>query len=123
MGTTEAVGATPTEGSRRRWSARRGSALALQALVLLVPCAASLLVATILSRLITPPSGLALVGWFVLILGAATVTLLLVDRLARRFLPLVALLKLTLVFPDRAPSRLSVALRAGSLRRLRTWAE
>jgi putative nucleotidyltransferase with HDIG domain len=35
---------------------------------------------------------------------------------ARRFLPLAALLELSLTFPDRTPSRVGVALRAGNLR-------
>jgi putative nucleotidyltransferase with HDIG domain len=38
--------------------------------------------------------------------------------LARRALPLAALLKLSLVFPDRVPSRFSVALRSGTTKQL-----
>src|SRR5438552_9167243 len=41
-----------------------------------------------------------------------------VDRVARHLLPLSLLLELALVFPDHAPSRLKVALRAGSPKRL-----
>ena len=41
-----------------------------------------------------------------------------VNRVARRALPLAALLKMTLVFPDHAPSRLAVARKAGSTRSL-----
>lgn len=40
------------------------------------------------------------------------------ERLFRRLLPLAALLKLTMLFPDRAPSRVGVAMRAGSTRDL-----
>ena len=47
---------------------------------------------------------------------AAVVTV--VERVGRRLLPLAALLQLSLLFPDRAPSRFAVALRAGSTRRL-----
>jgi 3-hydroxyisobutyrate dehydrogenase-like beta-hydroxyacid dehydrogenase len=39
-------------------------------------------------------------------------------QLARRLAPLAALLELSLLFPDRAPSRFALALRAGSTRQL-----
>src|SRR5438552_279827 len=39
-------------------------------------------------------------------------------RRARRLLPLAALRRLSMVFPDRAPSRFGVALRAGTVRHL-----
>jgi putative nucleotidyltransferase with HDIG domain len=61
-------------------------------------------------------------AWWAAVLGTSTVVLLAVDRLARRALPLAALLRLTLVFPDRAPSRVSVAMRSRNLRSLRAWA-
>lgn len=50
--------------------------------------------------------------------GSAVIATVLVDRLLRRVLPLVVLLRLSLDFPDRAPSRMKVALRAGTLRHL-----
>lgn len=49
-------------------------------------------------------------------------TFVIVEWLARRLLPLAVLLRLSLVFPDRAPSRFAVALRSTSVRRLREWA-
>lgn len=56
--------------------------------------------------------------WWVALLAVSTVVLLCTDRLARRMLPLAALLKLSLVFPDRVPSRFSVALRSGTTKQL-----
>jgi putative nucleotidyltransferase with HDIG domain len=44
--------------------------------------------------------------------------LVIATRAARRLLPLAALLRLSLVFPDRAPRRFSTALRAGTARQL-----
>lgn len=41
-----------------------------------------------------------------------------VDRFARKLLPLAALMQLSLVFPDHAPSRFKSALKSGSSRRL-----
>lgn len=45
--------------------------------------------------------------------------MILVDRALRRLLPLAVLLKLTLVFPDRAPSRFRVARRSENIHELR----
>lgn len=52
------------------------------------------------------------------ILVLSLVVLAVADRLARRFLPLAALLQLSLVFPDQTPSRFRLALKGGSGRRL-----
>ena len=53
-----------------------------------------------------------------LALDAATLVLVGVERVARRLLPLAALLKLSLVFPDQTPSRFKTAMRAGSTKNL-----
>ena len=47
------------------------------------------------------------------IAAVSTVILYGADRLTRRMLPLAALLSLTLVFPDEAPSRFKIAMRSG----------
>jgi hypothetical protein len=60
--------------------------------------------------------GLFLWGIQAAVIGMAVS--LLVDRATRRLLPLAALFSMSLVFPDEAPSRFSVALRSGSARRL-----
>ena len=46
------------------------------------------------------------------LLVVSTLTLVVVDRLGRRLLPVVTLLDLSMLFPDRAPSRLAVAREA-----------
>jgi putative nucleotidyltransferase with HDIG domain len=51
-------------------------------------------------------------------LATSTAVLVLTERIAKRLLPLAALLKLSLVFPDHVPSRFSVALRTGTTRQL-----
>ena len=59
--------------------------------------------------------------WFAWALGVLACALLVavgVERAARRLLPLVTLLKLSMLFPDQAPTRFSVARTAGSVRRL-----
>jgi putative nucleotidyltransferase with HDIG domain len=92
-------------------------------LVLLVPVAASAVAGVAVSRLLPRPSGAGELAWWGAVLGASIAVLVAVDVVARRFLPLAALLRLTLVFPDRAPSRLSVALRTRNLRSVRAWAK
>ena len=69
-----------------------------------------LLVASVLPR----PSGpfLVRVGWSVVVMSASTLTLVLAGRVARRLLPLSLLLRVGVAFPDAAPRRFGVALRA-----------
>ena len=86
---------------------------------LVIPILAAVVAATIASRLLPgADGGLGTALWWLAVMTASTVALVLVDSQARRLLPLATLLKLTLVFPDRAPSRLRVALRAGTVRNL-----
>jgi hypothetical protein len=56
--------------------------------------------------------------WWIMIALLAIIVMSLTDRVARRFLPLAALLKLSLVFPDEAPSRFKQALRQGTTNQL-----
>ena len=54
-------------------------------------------------------------------IGALTISiamLFLVDRHARRLAPLGTLFRLSLAFPDQAPSRFRVAMRSGSVKKL-----
>lgn len=84
-----------------------------------IPIAAAVLTSAFLSRRLHEPDGWeAMVGQWLLLLGASTLVLLLVDRGAKRLLPLAALLKLSMLFPDAAPKRLQVARRSGSVRNL-----
>ena len=53
-------------------------------------------------------------GWWAAIIAGSTGVLFVVDKLARRLLPLAALLQMTMVFPDRSPSRFRTAMRSGS---------
>jgi HD-GYP domain-containing protein (c-di-GMP phosphodiesterase class II) len=81
----------------------------------LLPMVASIASTAVLVRAVPRPAGItAAVVWWVLVLVVASLVLLAVDRVARRILPLAAMLQLSLAFPDQTPSRLRVALRAGS---------
>ena len=94
-------------------------ATGIRLLAFTTPIVAALAWSAALSRLIAPPRGLPfLIVWWVSILATSTAVLIATDRIARRMLPLAALLKLSLVFPDHVPSRFSVALRTGTTRQL-----
>jgi putative nucleotidyltransferase with HDIG domain len=102
-----------------RWPARPVWSTLLRVVVLVVPVAAGVGAAIILSHVLPRPSGVLWMAfwWVALFVTSATVASL-TDRLARRLIPLAVLLGLTMIFPDRAPSRFAVARRVGSIKNL-----
>lgn len=92
-----------------RWAARPVLGAGLRLLALLGPVAVGLVVALLVARLLPPPDGVARLSWWALVLGTSGASVFATDRLARRLLPLALLLELSLIFPDRAPSRLRAA--------------
>ena len=117
-----AATATPEALGVARWRARPLWAGALRLAVVAVPVATGIAVAAVLSRTLEHPRPGTSPWWFC-VLAAATAASTLVAVGARRLLPLAALLKLSLAFPDHVPSRFRVALRAGSLGRLQRQVE
>lgn len=105
--------------NERKWEGRPVVAGILRVLITLAPIVISIVLVTVVSRVITRPEGwLKTIGWWVVLSMFATVALLGFDRLFRRLMPIVAMYKLTLIFPDRAPSRFRAALRHGTVRQL-----
>lgn len=117
----------PTKGASeptRTWRASPWLSWSLRGLAFLVPLLAAYLAIRAVGPSLVRPSGP--VGAAVWIVQAAAVGALVshgVGRLTRRLLPLAALLQLTLVFPDQAPSRFGVALRSGTVKQMRARAE
>jgi putative nucleotidyltransferase with HDIG domain len=112
------------ELSQRTWSGHPVLSRLVRFVALAVPIGAAITTGSLVSRVWHPPIGFgAVVAWWSVVAAASTVVMVLVDRLARRLLPLAMLLKLSLVFPDRAPSRFAVAVRAGTVRSLDRLAE
>jgi HD-GYP domain-containing protein (c-di-GMP phosphodiesterase class II) len=116
------------DGGRQRDEGRWQGRPLLSGLVLVaahgIPIAAAVATSAILSRRFHEPSSwMAAVGQWSLLLAASTVVLLIVDRASKRLLPLAALLKLSMLFPDAAPKRLSVARKSGSVRNLQSRLE
>lgn len=106
-------------GARSGWQRRPLLLSSLRVGATLLPVAASVGVALALNRVLpyasdTFPAIGRSFGLLLCSLGALVIT----DALARRFLPLAALLQLSLVFPDQTPSRFKTALKGGSGRRL-----
>jgi HD-GYP domain-containing protein (c-di-GMP phosphodiesterase class II) len=110
---------TPARRVAERWRTRPALSIAVRVAAALIPVAASVIATRLASDLIARPrSAGAAAMWWASMLGLATVVVFSIERLTRRMAPLAALLKLSLVFPDRAPSRFSVALRSGTVRQL-----
>ena len=97
----------------QRWAARPRLAGALRVAVFLGPVLTSFGAAWIVTQFLPPSRGLvgqaAHLGVLVVV---STAVLVLLDRAARRLLPIATLLDLTLLFPSAAPSRLAVAREA-----------
>lgn len=105
--------------SSSSWASRPGLARAIRFAVVLIPISSGMAAAVLVSRLL--PGGGGVLGFIArtgLVVVVSTVVVWAVDRVARRALPLAALMQLSLVFPDQAPSRFKAALRSGSSRRL-----
>jgi hypothetical protein len=92
----------------------------IRAVVFVVPFAGSILFVHFASKVVAVPTSslLLFISWWAAMSGGATVVLFALERLARRLLPLVALYKLSLVFPDAAPSRFKTALRSNNVKSL-----
>jgi putative nucleotidyltransferase with HDIG domain len=101
------------------WQPRNGLSALVSVSIFLAPILVAIGMTTVVADLVPMPhEGIAKVAWWVLIIAVPGVVYALANRLARRALPLAALLRMTMVFPDKAPTRMAVARRAGSTRAL-----
>ncbi len=101
-----------------RWRSRPALAAGLRLFILLVPIGASLAATALFRTMIPSPDGPWWFVWALGILACAVLVAVGVERAGRRLLPLVTLLKLSMLFPDQAPTRFSIARTAGSVRKL-----
>jgi hypothetical protein len=106
----------PHPRARNRWRSRPLLSFAIRAFAFLIPVAAGVAASIGIAMAVPAPRGAPLLAWWLALLLACTVVSAVVERAARRFLPLAVLLRLTLAFPDRAPSRFALARRYGNLR-------
>ncbi|HSH62359.1 MAG TPA: HD-GYP domain-containing protein, partial [Acidimicrobiales bacterium] len=101
------------------WCRRPVLSALVRSVVLAISLATATLAAVVATRLLPRTStGAASLLWWLAVVAISTVVMLGIHRLARRLLPLAQLLNLAIVFPDKAPDRMQMAFRAGTLRHL-----
>ena len=109
----------PTRGAERhtnqdRWKAHPWLARVLRAFVVAGPIAVSVLFTWIAGRVMPPERlGIGRWTWILGVFVLANIVLVVLRTASRRLMPLVALLKMTLVFPDHAPSRKPSGMQIG----------
>lgn len=104
------------EGAGERWKARPWLAGLLRAVILLTPVALSCLVTWALVSAWRPTGHRP--AWIIGLSATALFVGLVSERALRRLTPLATLLRITMLFPDRAPSRMRMARTAGDSKRL-----
>ena len=109
---------TNRQNEERRWRPRPLLSFALRAVSVLVPAAVGAASAYAFVGALPMPRGLAVVPWALGLVATSTVATAIAELVGKRFLPLAVLFRLSLVFPDRAPSRFAMARGAGNIRQL-----
>ena len=104
----------------QQWRSRRGLALLVRLLVILLPLVAGVMAGVVAALAVRSTPLVVQLAVTILVVAVAVVV---VERIMRRLAPLAALLELTLIFPDRAPSRFRIALVAGTVTSLRSRIE
>jgi HD-GYP domain-containing protein (c-di-GMP phosphodiesterase class II) len=108
-----------TTSAEERWRSHPVAGAILRVAVFAVPLVLSVVAATATARALPAPVGTGQTAlWWVAVLAVSTLVLIAGEGVARRVLPLVALLRLSLLFPGSAPSRLLVT-RQSTKRELR----
>jgi putative nucleotidyltransferase with HDIG domain len=103
----------PAEPAENRWDARPVVAGLLRVAIVLAPLAVSSAALFGLSHVWPEPAG-GHTWWLASLALVAVLVAFTVERVVRRLLPLASLLRLTMLFPDQAPSRLRIARAAGT---------
>lgn len=99
----------------RSWEGKPVRAYLIRVAAFVLPLAFAILVAWQLTRMLpTPATWPGMIFWWLLVMAASTLALRVADRFAKRLMPLAVLMKLSLVFPDKAPNRFGVSLKSGN---------
>lgn len=101
-----------------RWTHRRLAGFGVRALIVVIPFVAAMATIAVLGRAVPTSSRFAGIERYALIFGSSWLVMAVAHRMVHRLLPLAALLEMSLLFPERAPSRLQLARRAASRRDL-----
>ncbi|MEQ8842584.1 MAG: Ig-like domain-containing protein [Acidimicrobiales bacterium] len=101
------------------WTQRPLVAAVLRLVIFLLPLITAIAFISVADRVIERPGGLfPTIAWFALLTAAVMAIVYIGDRILRHLLPIVALFRLSLVFPDHAPSRFKLAIRHNTVRQL-----
>ena len=97
------------------WEGKPVRAFLIRVAALVLPLVFAIVVAWQLTRALpTPRTWPGVVLWWLLVMASSTMALRIADRFAKRLMPLAVLMKLSLVFPDKAPNRFGVSLKSGN---------
>jgi HD-GYP domain-containing protein (c-di-GMP phosphodiesterase class II) len=97
------------------WEGKPVRAFLIRIAAFVLPLVFAIFVAWQLTKILpTPRTWPGMIFWWVLVMAASTMALRFADRFAKRLMPLAVLMKLSLVFPDKAPNRFGVSLKSGS---------
>ncbi|MFT7647602.1 MAG: HD-GYP domain-containing protein (c-di-GMP phosphodiesterase class II) [Candidatus Poriferisodalaceae bacterium] len=112
----------PTQSAQaddNRWEQRAVLARILRAAIAVIPGSLALVFGMAM-RMVAGPERLGVNKWLwlVVVLAGSTGAVIGAERALRRLTPLTVLLKMSLIFPDEAPSRFKMALRSGTTRSL-----
>lgn len=110
----------PSSDAGQTWERKPLAAMAVRVAIFLLPILAGwLAVRYTASMYYRPQGGVGFVLWLFQAIAVALSTSLIIERLLQRVVPITSLLNMALVFPDSAPSRYSVALKSGTVRKIR----
>jgi HD domain-containing protein len=102
-----------------RWRARPAVSRGIRVAVFVLPVALGFVVSLAVSRALPPPrDAMTTVLWWAILIVSVLAVVIAATAGCRRFLPLAALLDLSLLFPDTAPSRFALARRTGGAKQL-----
>ncbi|HUO46435.1 MAG TPA: HD-GYP domain-containing protein [Acidimicrobiia bacterium] len=109
-----------THEPSQRWQPRWGAAFSIRALAFVIPLVSGYFAgAFVADRLEQPRTVSGVVFWWLLVISVASLAAHVVDRYTRLLIPLSGLLRMTMAFPDKAPSRFRIAQRASNFTVLR----
>ncbi len=102
----------------KAWVASPILAWTVRVSIVALPVLVAWMTVRVLSESFYRPEGACgLVLWILQAFIVGSLVSLLTERFTRRFLPLAALLNMSLVFPDESPSRFGLALKSGTIRK------
>lgn len=106
------------------WAGRPWLARGLRLATFVLPIGLAFFVTYSLSRAMATPTSTAMaIAEGLLFVGIAFVVMAATERVVRLVAPITVLLRMTMVFPDRAPSRVRVAMRVSSTDELKRTLE